>query len=311
MILHLIITNIYIYKMEKNCLLTRLKGVADNSNLPIFGEFKVLITKERYYDNEFNVQRIINNFSNPEVPVTYSLSNGAVFTTDNNGIIGTSQITLTPVTNKAYGIYNPNKYAVLTISDKYNASVIVGDDALPGFDNFSELRYNKLQVFGVGAYFKGDIESLKDWNSIVYPRFDLSDKAVGNLCYMPRKTMYCYARGAKTFTWQSVDSRIGPDAYALALNNVILTPEEIDRYLIDTAECAWGQSTNFRTGDFTEINVGSTTGVYIPGSNAVKTAISNLYSSMRPNIGDTPRVSGSYFQKIRIAGIDMSTVIQD
>ena len=139
----------------------------------------------------------------------------------------------------------------------------------------------------------------------------LSDKATGNLCYMPRKTMYCYCHGARTFTWQSVDSRIGPDAYALALNGVILTPEEIDRYLIDTAECAWGQSTNYRTSDYAKINISSTTGVYTPGSNAVKNAISNLYSSMRPNIGDTAKVSGSYFQQIRIAGIDMSTVIQD
>ena len=110
--------------MEKNCLLTRLKGVADNSNLPIFGEFKVLLTRERIYNNKFNVQQIIGTFSNPEVPVTYSLSNGAVFTTGNNDIIGTSQVTLTPNTNKAYGIYNPNKYTVLTISDKYNALMI-------------------------------------------------------------------------------------------------------------------------------------------------------------------------------------------
>lgn len=297
--------------MEKNCLLTRLKGVADNSNLPIFGEFKVLLTRERIYNNQFNVQQIIGAFSNPEVPVTYSLSNGAVFTTGNNDIIGTSQVTLTPNTNKAYGIYNPNKYTVLTISDKYNASVIIGDDVLPGFDDFSELKYNKLQVFIPGAYFKGNIENMKNWDDIIYPRFDLSDKATGNLCYMPRKTMYCYCRGARTFTWQSVNSRIGPDAYALALNGVILTPEEIDRYLIDTAECAWGQSTNYRTNDYAKINISSTTGVYTPGSNAVKNAISNLYSSMRPNIGDTAKVSGSYFQQIRIAGIDMSTVIQD
>ncbi len=297
--------------MEKNCLLTRLKGVADNPNLPIFGEFKILITYERYNNNEFNFQRVIDTFSNPEVPVTYSLSNGAVFTTGNQSIIGTSQVTLTPDTNIAYGIYNPNKYAVLTISDKYNASVIVGDGVLPGFDDFSDLNYNKLQVFAPGAHFKGNIENMKNWDDIVYPRFDLSDKATGNLCYLPRKTMYCYCRGAKTFTWQSVDSRIGPNAYALALNSAILTPEEIDRYLIDTAECAWGQSTNYRTGDYAEIRLGSTTGVYTPGSNAVKTAISNLYSSMRPNIGDTARVSGSYFQNITIAGIDMSTVIQD
>lgn len=295
--------------MEKNCLLTRLKGVADNPNLPVFGEFKVLLTRERYYADDFNAQTGIDIFLNPEVPVTYSLSNGAVFTVNNQDIIGTSQITLTPDTHIAYGIYNPNKYAVLTISDKYNASVIIGDDALPGFDDFSDLKYNKLQAFTPGAHFKGNIEDIKNWDDIIYPRFDLSDKATGNLCYMPRKTMYCYCRGARTFTWQSVDSRIGSNAYALALNSAILTPEEIDRYLIDTAECAWGQSTNHRTGDYAEIYLGSTTGVYTPGSNAVKIAISNLYSSMRPNIGDNAKVSGSYFQKIVIAGTDMSTVI--
>ena len=116
-----------------DCLVTKLNGIVQDENLPIFGKMRFAVVcqgKANVPFGSMNYSRVTyNTFGSP---TTYSVNNGAYFTEQGSQTSVGSSITLRPSDGKAYDLYVPNGSTVVTC-DKYtsyeliNVSSIIDD----------------------------------------------------------------------------------------------------------------------------------------------------------------------------------------
>ena len=152
--------------MDNNCLVTKLKGVVDNDNLPLLGVF--ILKRKAFRDGDTSVSALRLQASK-DITVSVKEGEGGYFATTRDDLINLNTVTsiLIPANQQTYLYFHNSNYNIyIEHKNSINDFYISGDSSNHGKFEFSIndlASFEELSTFrSVYHYASGNVSYLPD-----------------------------------------------------------------------------------------------------------------------------------------------------